>query len=101
LPTPPPISRVVTGSRSRAASFRRTIAGQPSWVIRVALTAFLLVIAVPVALLLVIALAAAALVFAVLAVLNRLWSWAVGALAPGEWRENVRVLPPRPSDAGE
>ncbi|MHC5003885.1 MAG: hypothetical protein ACYTJ0_12255 [Planctomycetota bacterium] len=92
MEAPRPISTVFTGSRRRAASFWQTVARQPSWVIRVALTAFLLIVAVPVAILVGVALLAATVVFALLAVANGLWTRLRGMVGGGDGRENVRIV---------
>ena len=88
------ISSLFTGSRRRAASFWHAVATQPSWVIRVALGAFLLIVAVPIALLLCVALLAAAVVLTVLVAVNQAWARLRGVFTSGdaEGRKNVRVV---------
>lgn len=78
---------------------RERFAAQPSWVVRAALIAFVVVVIIPIALLLGIAFLVAMLVFTVLGLISRL-----GSLLPGRggslWRgrdgagrRNVKVLP--------
>jgi hypothetical protein len=90
------IERITTYAHeggSRAQSVFRTVAAQPSWVSRIALMAFLIVIGLPLFLLFLLALLTAIVIFSVLALANALVMAVRGALPRrSDGRENVRVI---------
>ncbi len=90
-----PVVRIqVLGSRHRdrvARGYRWALA-QPSWIARVALLAFLLVVGVPIMLLVGLAVLAAVIVFAGLALLHTVINRMRGLPAAGDGRDNVRVI---------
>jgi hypothetical protein len=65
---------------------------QPSWVSRIALLAFLVLVALPIVLLVVAAFFLATLLFAILAGANAVLNAFRGVLPRSDGRENVRVI---------
>lgn len=76
----------------RAAGVYEYVARQPSWITRIALTAFLFVIALPILLLLMLAFLAAVMIFTILAIGNAALSALRGTLPRPDGRQNVRVI---------
>lgn len=70
----------------------RTVAAQPSWVTRLALYTFIIVIGIPILLLAGLALAAALMVFGVLALANAILVRIRRAIPRDDGRRNVRVI---------
>ncbi|MBM44152.1 MAG: hypothetical protein CMJ36_03945 [Phycisphaerae bacterium] len=79
------------GSARAAEAFRR-INQQPSWVMKAAALAFLIVFGLPILLLLVLAAIAASVVFAILGLFNALVGGAKSRRGPEAKRRNVRVI---------
>lgn len=76
--------------RTRAAW--EHVTQQPSWIIRVALAVFFVILAIPIVLLLLIAFLAALVIFSMLAIVNACLN-AVRGLGPRrDGRDNVRVI---------
>ena len=73
-------------------TLRQVTISQPNWVVRAAMVAFIIVIAVPILLLVGIALIAATLVFGVLALINSIIRRIRGDGVRNDGRENVRVI---------
>jgi hypothetical protein len=86
------ISTFTEQGTQRAARAWQTVASQPSWIARIALYTFLIVIGLPIAILFVLALVLAMFVFAVLAGCYWLWTRVRGALPRRDGRENVKVV---------
>ncbi len=80
-----------TRGAQRVASMWQTAARQPSWVSRVALLTFIVVIGVPIFILVALALIAATFVFAILIGVNWVLSKFKRALPVRDGRQNVRV----------
>ena len=81
-----------TRGARRVSAIWQTASAQPSWVSRVALITFILVIGVPIFLLVTLALIAATFVFAVLIGVNWLLTRIRGTLPVRDGRDNVRVI---------
>ena len=81
-----------TRGARRVSAMWQTAAAQPSWVSRVALITFILVIGVPIFLLVTLALAAASFVFAILLGVNYVLMKIRGAMPHRDGRKNVRVI---------
>lgn len=78
---------------NRAQAVFRTVAGQPSWITRIALMTFLIIISIPILLLLLLAVLAAIIIFSVLALANAAVIAIRALLGPrSSGRENVRVI---------
>ncbi len=87
------ISTLFDEGTGRAQTVCRTVAQQPGWVTRAALTLFLFIIALPIILLFFIALLAAVVLFSVLALAHGAWRKVAGRFGRGSGRSsNVRVL---------
>ncbi|MCZ6835570.1 MAG: hypothetical protein O7G85_07335 [Planctomycetota bacterium] len=88
----PPFTVFTTSGVRRASAVWQSAATQPSWISRVVLMTFILVIAVPIFLLVALALVAASLVFGVLWGVNFLMLKVKGVLPHNDGRKNVRVI---------
>ncbi len=87
------ISTFANDGAGRAQTVFQTVARQPSWITRIALMAFLIVIGLPIFLLLLLAIFAAVVIFSVLAVVNAIVMKVKGGLPRRpDGRENVRVI---------
>lgn len=87
------ISTFANEGTGRAQVLFRSVAAQPSWIARIALMTFLLVIGLPILLLFLLALLAGVLIFSVLAVANAIVLRVRGLLGRrSDGRENVRVI---------
>lgn len=78
--------------RQRAARSYQWIASQPSWVMRLALLSFFIVVVLPIMLLVFIAVAAMVLVFGSLAAVNVLFNKLKNLLPTRDGRSNVKVI---------
>lgn len=76
----------------RVSAIWQTAASQPSWISRVVLMTFILIIAIPIFLLVMLALLAASVVFGVLWIANTLVMKIRGTLPHRDGRKNVRVI---------
>lgn len=85
-------SNFATDSAGRAASTYRYVSQQPSWVVRAALWAFIIVIGLPILLLLLLAMTLAVIVFGTLALINAVLVRIRGGLPRHDGRSNVRVI---------
>jgi len=81
-----------TETTERAAGVYRTVNRQPSWIVRAALTVFLLVICLPVILLITVAFLLALLVFGVLSLINAAANRFRSPRSAHDGRSNVRVI---------
>lgn len=87
------ITRYVSSGSQGAQQVWQTVSSQPSWVSRVALLAFFLVIGLPILLLVLLAVFAAVVMFSILALANAAVMWVKGRLPQRDsGRENVRVI---------
>ncbi|TVQ54250.1 MAG: hypothetical protein EA377_05920 [Phycisphaerales bacterium] len=87
------ISTIFDEGTGRARTVYRTVAQQPGWVTRAALTLFLLIIALPIVLLFLLALLAAVVLFSVLALAHGAWRKVAGLFGGGSGRSsNIRVI---------
>jgi len=90
------ITRVTTFANEGAGSAQRvwqTVARQPSWITRVAMLAFFIIIGLPIMFLLLIALLVAIVLFGSLALVNAVWIRLRSVFASrDDGRENVRVI---------
>ncbi|MEE8155443.1 MAG: hypothetical protein V3T53_10875 [Phycisphaerales bacterium] len=86
------IQTFTTEQRQRAVRGYRWLAAQPSWVVRLALVIFVLVIGLPLLLLAVVAVIAAIIVFTGLAIINAAGAKLRGLLPKRDGRSNVRVI---------
>ena len=77
---------------TRASAIWQTAASQPSWLSRIVLMTFILVIALPIFVLVLLALFVASIVFAALWGVNYLVAKVRGALPHSDGRKNVRVI---------
>ncbi|HRP63869.1 MAG TPA: hypothetical protein PK400_11285 [Phycisphaerales bacterium] len=86
------ISTFAQEGAGRAGAAWRTVASQPSWITRIALMAFLIIVGLPILLLLLFALLVATIVFVILALINAVLVRLRGAMPRNDGRENVRVI---------
>lgn len=87
------ISTFANEGTGRAHTVFRTVAAQPSWITRIALATFLLVIGLPIMLLFMLALICGVMIFGVLSLVNALLLRLKGSLpSRPDGRENVRVI---------
>ena len=86
------IPTVSAEQRQRAVRGYRWLTSQPSWVIRLALVIFVLVVGLPLLLLAVVAVIAATIVFTGLALINAAGARLRGLLPKRDGRSNVRVI---------
>ena len=86
------VFRFATSGSQRAGQAWRMASRQPSWITRITVLAFLLVIGIPVGLLILGAILAAALIFGVLVLVNGLMMKIRGLLPKRDGRKNVRVI---------
>ena len=78
--------------RQRAARGYQWVASQPSWIVRLALVIFLLVVGLPILLLIGLAIFAATIVFTGFALVNLALVRLRGTLPKRDGRSNVRVI---------
>jgi hypothetical protein len=99
---PTRITTFATGGARHAGVAWNAARRQPSWLMTVTATVFMLVVALPIILLFVLALVAATIVFAALWGVNRIAAAMRSVLPRRDGRRNVRVLPPgeRPGHLG-
>ncbi len=86
------IPTVTAEQRERAVRGYRWLVSQPSWVVRLALVVFLLLVGLPLLLLAVVAVIAATIVFTSLALINAGVAKLRGFLPKRDGRSNVRVI---------
>ncbi len=86
------IPTVTAEQRERAVRGYRWLTSQPSWVVRLALLIFILVVGVPLLLLAIVAVLAAIIVFTGLALINAGVAKLRGFLPKRDGRSNVRVI---------
>lgn len=86
------ISNAADGGADRTERLYHFVSHQPSWITRLALMAFLIVIALPIVLLLLLAFAAAVVIFAVLTIAKAILNAGRGVLTRSDGRENVRII---------
>ena len=86
------ISTFSTSGAQRAATAWQTAAAQPSWITRVTMLVFLVVVGLPLLLLILLALFAATVVFFALAAVNFVLSRFRRILPRDDGRQNVRVI---------
>ncbi len=86
------IPAITAAQRQRAARGYHWLTSQPSWVVRLALVMFLLVVGLPLLLLAIVAVIAATIVFTGLALINASVARLRGFLPKRDGRSNVRVI---------
>lgn len=89
---PSKFSDFANGGARHAATMRRVVVQQPSWIVRVAMLAFVLIVAIPFLVLFVVAVVVGGLLFAGLAAVNAVVGRIRGSLPKDDGRENVRVI---------
>ena len=86
------IPRITPEQRDRAARSYRWVASQPSWIVRLALLIFLLIVGLPILILVGLAIFAATIVFTGFALMNVALIRLRGILPKRDGRSNVRVI---------
>ena len=86
------IPAISAAQRQRAARGYRWLTSQPSWVVRLALVIFILVVGLPLLLIAIVAVIAATIVFTGLALINAGVARLRGFLPKRDGRSNVRVI---------
>ncbi len=86
------IPNLTAAQRDRAVRGYRWLTSQPSWVVRLALVVFILLVGLPLLLLAIVAVIAATIVFTALALINAGVAKLRGLLPKRDGRSNVRVI---------
>lgn len=86
------VFRFAVDGSQRAGQAWRVASRQPSWITRLTVLTFLLVIGIPVAVLILAAILAAGIIFGLLVLANNLVMKIKGMLPKRDGRENVRVI---------